>query len=124
MGAIWPAVLVHLFTASGAVCGLFAIAAVSTGAWEAAFGWLGGALIIDGLDGTLARRAAAAARLPRFSGERRAMTNSRFAPATDSALNLAASAPGLSLMAAAHVSTRCAFIIDFLSLSLNSVLFQ
>jgi phosphatidylcholine synthase len=70
MPAIWPAALVHLFTASGAVCGLFAIAAVSKGAWEAAFAWLGGALIIDGFDGMLARKAAVAARLPRFSGER------------------------------------------------------
>jgi phosphatidylcholine synthase len=70
MSAIWPAALVHLFTASGAVCGLFAMHAVGSSAWEAVFAWLGAALLIDGLDGTLARRVDAAGRLPRFSGER------------------------------------------------------
>jgi phosphatidylcholine synthase len=34
------------------------------------FVWLGAALLIDGLDGPLARRARVAQRLPRFSGER------------------------------------------------------
>jgi len=67
---VWPAALVHLLTASGAVCGLLALRAVSLGAWEAVFAWLGLALLIDGVDGTFARMANVTARLPRFSGER------------------------------------------------------
>jgi phosphatidylcholine synthase len=43
---------------------------VLAGAWERAFAWLGVALVIDGLDGTFARMAKVAERLPRFSGER------------------------------------------------------
>ena len=65
-----PAALVHLFTALGAVCGLLATRAVLAGAWEAAFAWLGLALIIDGIDGTFARMANVSRHLPRFSGER------------------------------------------------------
>jgi phosphatidylcholine synthase len=61
---------VHLFTALGAVCGLFAALAVFDAAWERMFGWLGLALIIDGIDGTFARLAHVEERLPRFSGER------------------------------------------------------
>lgn len=66
----WPAALVHVFTGLGIVCGLFATRAVLAGAWEEAFAWLGLALIIDGIDGTFARMANVAVRLPRFSGER------------------------------------------------------
>jgi phosphatidylcholine synthase len=65
-----PAALVHIFTASGAVCGLMATMAVFAGAWEAVFGWLGLALVIDGIDGTFARMAKVEQRLPRFSGDR------------------------------------------------------
>jgi phosphatidylcholine synthase len=61
---------VHLFTATGAVCGLFAALAVFDAAWERMFAWLGLALIIDGIDGTFARLAQVEERLPRFSGER------------------------------------------------------
>src|SRR5262245_35152774 len=64
------AALVHAFTALGAVCGLLATYAVASGASEAAFAWLGLALFIDGVDGTLARKAQVRERLPRFSGER------------------------------------------------------
>jgi phosphatidylcholine synthase len=67
---MWPAALVHLFTALGAVCGLMATQAVLRNAWEEAFLWLGLALVIDGVDGALARRADVHRRLPRFSGER------------------------------------------------------
>jgi phosphatidylcholine synthase len=66
----WPAALVHLFTALGAVCGLLATRAVLAGAWEQAFAWLGAALVIDGIDGTFARIARVSTTLPRFSGER------------------------------------------------------
>ena len=44
--------------------------AVASGAWETVFAWLGLAIIIDGVDGTLARRARVLERLPRFSGDR------------------------------------------------------
>jgi phosphatidylcholine synthase len=67
---VWPAALVHLLTASGAVCGLLALRAVCVGAWEAVFAWLALALLIDGVDGTFARMANVVVRLPRFSGER------------------------------------------------------
>lgn len=67
---MWPAALVHLFTALGAICGLMATHAVLSGAWEAAFLWLAVALVIDGVDGSLARRADVRRVLPRFSGER------------------------------------------------------
>lgn len=67
---MWPAALVHLFTALGIVCALFASLAALAAAWEAMFAWLGVALLVDGLDGALARRASVEERLPRFSGER------------------------------------------------------
>src|SRR5262245_17824914 len=68
--AMWPAALVHLFTASGILCGLMATLAVLSGAWETAFLWLGLAIVIDGVDGALARLADVHHQLPRFSGER------------------------------------------------------
>ena len=61
---------VHAFTALGAACGFQALIETSAHNWETAFGWLGAALIVDGLDGPLARRFSVAERLPRFSGER------------------------------------------------------
>ena len=70
MRVAWPAALVHLFTALGAVCALLATRALLAGAWEQAFAWLGVALVIDGIDGTFARMADVTVRLPRFSGER------------------------------------------------------
>ena len=66
----WAAAAVHLFTALGAVCALFAIHAVLDGQYEAAFVWLGIALIIDGIDGTFARAVDVGRRLPDFSGEK------------------------------------------------------
>jgi phosphatidylcholine synthase len=70
MRIAWLAALVHLFTALGAVCALFATRAVLAGAWEEVFAWLGLALVIDGIDGTFARMVDVTVRLPRFSGER------------------------------------------------------
>jgi phosphatidylcholine synthase len=49
---------------------MLAMHAVTAGAWEAAFAWLGVALFIDGIDGALARKAKVQVWLPRFSGER------------------------------------------------------
>ncbi len=60
---------VHLLTASGAGFALLALIAVSRGNAVAMFWWLGLALFVDGIDGTLARRFQVAERLPRWSGE-------------------------------------------------------
>ncbi len=62
-------VLVHVFTALGAVCALFAALAIPHGDWVGLFFWLGVALFIDGIDGTFARMVDVDTRLPRFSGE-------------------------------------------------------
>jgi phosphatidylcholine synthase len=67
---MWAAALVHVFTALGAVCAILATLCAISGAWEAMFAWLGVAFLIDGIDGTLARRAKVLDWLPRFSGER------------------------------------------------------
>ena len=70
MRAILPAAAVHGFTALGVICALFALRAALASDWQALFVWLGIALLIDGLDGALARVTNVAAVLPRFSGER------------------------------------------------------
>ncbi len=58
----------HLFTASGAVAGLAALLAVFDGNAWLCWWWLGVALLIDGIDGTLARRARVRAVLPQVDG--------------------------------------------------------
>lgn len=47
---------VHLFTATGAVFALFAMLAAGEKDWSVMFLWLLGALIVDGIDGPLARK--------------------------------------------------------------------
>jgi phosphatidylcholine synthase len=64
------AAAVHLLTASGAVLALLALRAVHQGDWQMMFVWLGAALIVDAVDGPLARRLEVKTVLPRFSGER------------------------------------------------------
>lgn len=59
----------HVFTACGAACALFALLAAVGAHWSAMFAWLGLALAIDGIDGSLARRLRVAEALPRWSGE-------------------------------------------------------
>lgn len=59
---------VHAFTATGAVLALLALAAVEGGRWREALLWLLAALVVDGIDGTLARKARVAERLPRIDG--------------------------------------------------------
>jgi len=61
---------VHLLTASGAVLALLALRAVHDGDWQMMFVWLSAALVVDAVDGPLARRLAVTTVLPRFSGER------------------------------------------------------
>jgi phosphatidylcholine synthase len=56
MGTRPLAFSVHLLTASGAAFGLMALVAATTADWRLMFGWLGVALIADGIDGPLARK--------------------------------------------------------------------
>lgn len=60
---------VHLFTAAGAGCALLALLAAVHAHWVAMFVWLGVALVIDGIDGSFARRLQVAQVLPRWSGD-------------------------------------------------------
>jgi phosphatidylcholine synthase len=60
---------VHVFTACGAGCALLALLAAVRSDWPQMFAWLGIALIIDGIDGTFARRMQVAEALPRWSGD-------------------------------------------------------
>jgi phosphatidylcholine synthase len=60
---------VHIFTSAGAALALAAMAFAVAAQWPAMFLCLGVALIVDGVDGTLARRLRVAAVLPRWSGD-------------------------------------------------------
>lgn len=60
---------VHVLTAAGAALALAALVAAGRGAWEAMFLCLGVALIVDGIDGTIARAVKVADLLPRWSGD-------------------------------------------------------
>ena len=60
---------VHIFTACGAACALLALIAAVGADWPRMFVWLGVALVIDGVDGTFARRLRTAELLPRWSGD-------------------------------------------------------
>ena len=61
---------VHLFTASGAVAGLLALEAAFRSDFPASVLWMLVALSIDGIDGSLARRARVSEVLPRIDGRR------------------------------------------------------
>jgi phosphatidylcholine synthase len=60
---------VHIFTAAGAAMALAALIYATRGQWAAMFFCLGIALVIDGVDGTIARRFKVADLLPRWSGD-------------------------------------------------------
>ncbi|MEX2128007.1 MAG: phosphatidylcholine synthase [Xanthobacteraceae bacterium] len=60
---------VHLLTAAGAAIAFFALTAAIAGEFTVTFVLLGLALLIDGIDGTLARRLKVAEVLPRWSGD-------------------------------------------------------
>jgi phosphatidylcholine synthase len=60
---------VHVLTASGAALALLALIFATGGQWAAMFACLGIALIVDGLDGPLARAFKVAEVLPRWSGD-------------------------------------------------------
>ena len=67
LAAAWS---VHLYTASGAVCGLGAVLATIDSDYRAAFLWLVLATLIDATDGVLARAARVKERVPGFDGAR------------------------------------------------------
>ncbi len=64
-GIAWS---VHAFTTSGIVLGFLALVAVLKGDATAAFMWLGLALFVDGVDGSLARKARVTEYTPNFDG--------------------------------------------------------
>jgi phosphatidylcholine synthase len=59
---------VHVLTAFGAALGLLALQAVFVGDLAQAFAWLGVALVVDAVDGPLARRFAVKERARRYDG--------------------------------------------------------
>lgn len=59
---------VHVLTALGAALGFLALQAVFTGDLTQAFVWLGVALVVDAVDGPLARRFAVTERARRYDG--------------------------------------------------------
>jgi phosphatidylcholine synthase len=60
---------VHVLTACGAALALLALLAATHGNWPLMFLWLGVALVVDAIDGPLARAANVSALLPRWSGD-------------------------------------------------------
>ena len=64
------AAAIHFLTATGAAFALLALIAAARGDWQVMFVWLGVALIVDTIDGPLARRVGVTRVLPRWSGER------------------------------------------------------
>jgi phosphatidylcholine synthase len=63
------AFFIHMLTACGAGVALLALVAAVRGEWALMFAWLGAALIIDGIDGPLARAFKVADRQPRWAGD-------------------------------------------------------
>src|SRR5204863_4395245 len=68
-GALAGAFAVHVLTACGAALCLLALLAASSADWARMFVWLGLALTVDAIDGTLARRFHVREILPRWSGD-------------------------------------------------------
>ena len=60
---------VHLFTASGALWGLLALAAIATDQWVVALWWMLAAMVVDSFDGMLARLVGVKRLLPGFDGD-------------------------------------------------------
>ncbi len=68
----WPqarAFSVHLLTASGSFLAFLSLVAASEQRWTAMFWWLGLALLVDGIDGPIARKLEVKEILPTWSGE-------------------------------------------------------
>ena len=64
----FKALSVHLLTATGAVLSMFAMLAAVEGDWSLMFLWLVFALIVDGIDGPLARRYEVEKNWPNYDG--------------------------------------------------------
>jgi phosphatidylcholine synthase len=60
---------VHVLTACGGACAFMALIAAIDESWSRMFAWLGVAVILDGIDGPLARRLKVAEVLPDWSGD-------------------------------------------------------
>src|ERR1700726_3637384 len=60
---------VHIFTALGAGLALLALLEAVREHWAAMFAWLGAALVVDAVDGPIARRLDVVRVLPNWSGE-------------------------------------------------------
>ena len=60
---------VHLLTASGAALALMSLFAAAEARWSAMFTWLGLAVVVDTVDGPIARRIRVAELLPRWAGD-------------------------------------------------------
>ncbi len=60
---------VHLLTASGALLAMLSILAAAKGDWSTMYLWLLVALIVDGVDGPLARRVDVKTHAPQWDGE-------------------------------------------------------
>ena len=67
---VWLAWGVHLFTASGALLGAAALAAIANGTWTVALLAMLGALFIDAVDGAAARAVQVDRVVPSFDGRR------------------------------------------------------
>lgn len=64
----FKALAVHLLTATGAVLSMLAMLAAVEERWTAMFAWLVVALVVDGIDGPLARRYHVKANWPNYDG--------------------------------------------------------
>src|SRR4051794_28243125 len=65
----WLAWAAHAFTATGAVIAFLALMAIEAERWRLALLWLVVALVVDGVDGSLARWADVKRGAPRIDGE-------------------------------------------------------
>ena len=68
MRAFLPAFGVHLLTASGAVLAMLALLAAAQENWSTMYLWLVVALIVDGIDGPLARKVDVSRNAPQWDG--------------------------------------------------------
>ena len=68
MSLRFKAMLVHFFTATGAVFAMLAMLAAIDGEWDTMFFWLVVAFLVDGFDGPLARHYDVKTNAPEFDG--------------------------------------------------------
>ena len=68
MNLRYKALSVHLLTATGSVLSMLALLAAVAGDWERMFLWLLAALVVDGIDGPLARRFDVPRNWPNYDG--------------------------------------------------------